>query len=90
MNEVVDLGLPSGTLWSKYNLGVDPNQLSIASNWYGKYLMWGELEEKTDWDEQGTEVLYEWDNYKFGKAFNLTKYCNKSTYGLNGFVDNLT
>ena len=90
MNEVVDLGLPSGTLWSKYNLGVNPNQLSIASNWYGKYLMWGELEEKTVWDEQGTEVLYEWDNYKFGQAFNLTKYCNKSTYGLNGFVDNLT
>ena len=36
MEEVVDLGLPSGTLWSKYNLGVNPNQLSIASNWYGK------------------------------------------------------
>ena len=91
MEEVVDLGLPSGTLWCKYNLGVNQNQLSIASNWYGKYLMWGELEEKTDWDEEGTEVLYEWDNYKFGKnAFNLTKYCNKSTYGLNGFVDNLT
>ena len=91
MKEVVDLGLPSGTLWCKYNLGVNPNQLTIASDWYGKYLMWGELEEKTDWDEQGTEVLYEWDNYKFGKnAFNLTKYCNKSTYGLNGFVDNLT
>ena len=23
MEEVVDLGLPSGTLWCKYNLGVD-------------------------------------------------------------------
>lgn len=26
MNDVVDLGLPSGTLWCKYNLGVDINQ----------------------------------------------------------------
>jgi len=25
MNDVVDLGLPSGTLWCKYNLGVNPN-----------------------------------------------------------------
>jgi len=25
MKEVVDLGLPSGTLWCKYNLDVDPN-----------------------------------------------------------------
>ena len=24
MKEVVDLGLPSGTLWCKYNLGVNP------------------------------------------------------------------
>ena len=26
MEEVVDLGLPSGALWCKYNLGVDQNQ----------------------------------------------------------------
>jgi len=25
MKEVVDLGLPSGTLWCKYNLDVDTN-----------------------------------------------------------------
>jgi len=25
MNKVVDLGLPSGTLWCKYNLGVNLN-----------------------------------------------------------------
>ena len=29
MNDVVDLGLPSKTLWCKYNLGVNPNQLLI-------------------------------------------------------------
>ena len=32
MNEVVDLGLPSGTLWCKYNLGVNQNQLFIAND----------------------------------------------------------
>ena len=26
MEETVDLGLPSGTLWCKYNLGVNPDQ----------------------------------------------------------------
>ena len=25
INDVVDLGLPSGTLWCKYNLDVNPN-----------------------------------------------------------------
>ena len=44
MKEVVDLGLPSGTLWCKYNLDVDPNKLSKAKNWYGKYYAWGETE----------------------------------------------
>ena len=83
MNEVVDLGLPSETLWCKYNLGVDQNQLSKAENWYGDYYAWGELE--------GNKHGFRWTNYKFGKVFaNLTKYCNRSSYGLNRFTDNLT
>ena len=90
-DEVVDLGLPSKTLWCKYNLGVNPNQLSIASDWYGDYYAWGELEEKTGWDGQGSKVLYDWTYYKFGKSFDkLTKYCSNPKYGLNGFTDNLT
>ena len=32
-DEVVDLGLPSETLWCRYNLGVNQNQLSKAKNW---------------------------------------------------------
>ena len=83
MKDVVDLGLPSGTLWCKYNLGVDQNQLSKAKNWYGDYYAWGELE--------GNKPGFRWTNYKFGKAFdNLTKYCNRSSYGLKRFTDNLT
>ena len=42
MEEVVDLGLPSGTLWCKYNLGVDQNQLSKPEDWYGDYYAWGD------------------------------------------------
>ena len=89
MEEVVDLGLPSGTLWCKYNLGVDQNQLSKPNNWYGDYYACGELEpNKTN--EDG-DFYFGWENYKFGKDYNkLTKYCNNYKYGLNGFTDNLT
>ena len=87
MNEVVDLGLPSKTLWCKYNLGVDQNQLSTPEDWYGKYYAWGELEgNKTNKDG---EIYFGWDNYEFGSEHNLTKYCNNPEYGLNGFTDNL-
>ena len=89
MEEVVDLGLPSGTLWCKYNLGVNQNQLSKPEDWYGDYYAWGELEpNKTN---ENRDIYFGWDNYKFGKNYNkLTKYCNKTEYGLNGFTDNLT
>ena len=86
--EVVDLGLPSKTLWCKYNLGVNPNQLSKVKDWNGDYYAWGELEpNKTN--EEG-ELYFDWDNYKFGDYNKLTKYCNNPKYGLNGFIDNLT
>ena len=86
--EVVDLGLPSGTLWSKYNLGVNPNQLSKVKDWNGDYYAYGELEPNKI-NEDG-ELYFEWDNYKFGDYNKLTKYCNNSKYGLNGFIDNIT
>ena len=88
-NEVVDLGLPSGTLWCKYNLDVDPTKLSKVEDWYGRYYAWGELEgNKTN--EKG-EIYFEFDNYKFGNDYDkLSKYCNDPEYGLKGFTDNLT
>ena len=87
-DEVVDLGLPSGTLWCKYNLDVDPTKLSKVEDWYGEYYAWGELEgNKTN--EKG-EIYFEFDNYKFGNDYDkLTKYCNDPEYGLKGFTDNL-
>ena len=80
-DEVVDLGLPSKTLWCKYNLGVDSAQLYKAEDWYGDYYAWGEL-------EPNKSEPY-WDNYKFGNYNKLSKYCNNSKFGLNGFNDNL-
>ena len=86
--EVVDLGLPSGTLWCKYNLDVDSTQLNKAEDWNGDYYAFGELEPNKI-NEEG-ELYFDWDNYKFGDYNKLTKYCNNSKYGLNGFTDNLT
>ena len=94
MNDVVDLGLPSGTLWCKYNLGVNPNQLLIPEDWYGDCYAWGELESnKTDKD--GT-ICFDWSNYKYGgltkklTKYRLTKYCSDPDSGLKHYTDNLT
>ena len=46
MKMVVDLGLPSGTLWSKYNLGAE-NEYD-----YGDYYAWGELTTKSEYSEE--------------------------------------
>ena len=51
-------------------------------DWYGDYYAWGELDPN--------KKKYDWDNYKFGNYNKLTKYCNNSKFGLNGFTDNLT
>ena len=86
MEETVDLGLPSGTLWCKYNLGVNPDQLLTPEDWYGDYYAWGEIEDKSKQDKE-----YNWKTYKFAKnEYNLTKYCNNPKFGLKGFTDNLT
>ena len=74
----VDLGLPSGTKWATCNVGAN------APEEFGNYFAWGETEPKEN---------YLWENYKYmGKSggYCLTKYCNNSTYGDNGFVDNKT
>lgn len=74
--EWIDLGLPSGLLWRAYNLG------ATNPEGYGNYYAWGET---------STKGTYDWDTYAYGSAYNqLTKYCDNSSYGLNGFTDNLT
>ena len=73
----VDLGLPSGTLWATCNVGAD------TPDGYGDYFAWGETAPKN---------TYNWRTYKYcnGNYDQLTKYCDRSDYGYNGFTDNLT
>lgn len=76
-HDYVNLGLPSGTLWATCNVGAD-----ILED-YGDYFAWGETQPK-DW--------YGWSTYQYcmGSGDMLTKYCNNSDFGYNGFTDNLT
>ena len=76
-HEYVDLGLPSGTLWATCNVGASKPED------YGDYFAWGETKKKD---------VYDWDTYKHAKGAidKLTKYCDKSDYGYNGFADTLT
>ena len=71
--DYVDLGLPSGILWATCNVGAD------SPEEYGDYLAWGETTPKSE---------YLWSTYLYGSAANaLTKYCTKTSYGLNGYTD---
>ena len=73
----VDLGLPSGLLWADHNVGAS------SPEDYGNYYAWGETEPK---------IVYDWETYRYanGDFDQLTKYCDNSDYGYNGFTDNLT
>lgn len=56
----VDLGLPSGLLWARTNVGASSDFED------GDYFAWGEIEPKEN---------YSWDTYKWGDApSNMTKY----------------
>ena len=78
-HEYVDLGLPSGTLWATMNVGAN------SPEEYGDYFAWGETTPK-EW--------YDWSTYQWWNggtdAYALTKYCNNSEFGYNGFTDNKT
>lgn len=74
-HDYIDLGLPSGTLWATCNVGASKPEDC------GSYFAWGET---------STKSTYNWSTYKYvnGDYNKLTKYCNKSDYGNNGFTDN--
>ena len=76
-HEYVDLGLPSGTLWATCNIG------ATTPEECGNYYAWGET---------STKDTYDRTTYKYSKGDEdeLTKYCNDSDFGNNGFTDNLT
>lgn len=73
--EYVDLGL--SVLWATHNVGASKPED------YGDYYAWGETETKSG---------YSWSTYKYanGSSDRLTKYCNDSEYGNNGYTDSRT
>ncbi len=78
----VNLDLPTGTLWATCNVGASNPEDS------GDYFAWGETE---PYDENG-KTTFTWKTYKWCKDSNksITKYCTKSDYGYEGFIDNKT
>ena len=67
MEYFVDLGLPSGTLWCKYNLGVDYKKLvknpenSIVNDWTGDFYAFAENTPKPI--KNFTKEFYKYANY---------------------------
>ena len=88
--EAVDLGLPSGTKWANMNVGAN------SETDYGDYFMWGDVAGYGGAVSSGTTAAdgynFNWANYKYcnGSSSTLTKYCNNSSYGNEGFTDALT
>ena len=73
-HEAVDLGL--SVKWATCNVGAD------TPEGYGDYFAWGETELKSN---------YSWSTYEWGNgSHDMTKYCNDSSFGYNGFTDNKT
>ena len=67
---LVDLGLPSGTLWSTTNLGAFKPEDS------GYYYQWGDT---IGWTKEEVEngrkkFASDWSDYKFGSSSNFSKY----------------
>jgi len=66
----VDLGLPSGILWAKYNVG------ATSPEEYGGYYAWGETEEKDSYTSQNYKHL-DYNNQTFiniGSDISRTNY----------------
>ncbi len=74
-HDYVDLGLTSGTRWATCNVGASKPQD------YGNYYAWGETTTKSTYSES---------TYKFGSIAELTKYCNDSDRGKDGYTDSKT
>lgn len=74
-HEFVDLGLPSGTLWAKCNVG------ALSPEDSGLRFAWGEIE---------TKSKFSWGNYKWcSSSTNFTKYTTKTSWTNGKNVDYL-
>ena len=80
-SEYVDLGLPSGTLWARKNIGADKPED------YGWVFQWGDTQGYSY--APGDGKRFEFATYKYcnGVNYELTKYCTTASCGLDGFTD---
>lgn len=67
-HEYVDLGLPSGTLWAKCNVGAE------TETEYGQYFQWGDTHGYTA-TQVGTDKNFSWSDYKYGE-YDITDTTN--------------
>lgn len=72
----VDLDLPSGTLWATMNVGATKPEND------GDHFTWGETAPKN-------EYTWETCTYSEGNYNLITKYCDNSEYGYEGFTDGM-
>jgi len=63
---MIDLGLPSGTLWACCNVGAS------APEQYGNYYAWGETSPKS---------IYNWDTYQYGSSWDNVVYIGSDIAG---------
>lgn len=83
--ELVDMGLPSGTLWATTNIGAN-SPVEV-----GLYFEYGGIEGYSA-EQVGVDKRFSSDfsDYKYANGNNkFTKYCTSSSYGYNGFTDGL-
>ena len=76
-HEYVDLGLPSGTLWAKCNVGAS------KESGYGGYYQWGGIEDFADKEKNCYWVVYPY-------GYDWTKLAKYNTDEELGTVDNKT
>ena len=76
---IVDLGLPSGTLWATTNVG------ATSPEGYGDYFAWGETEPYYNGDSQSPLTL----TWKTGKTagYDWTSYTKFGTRDLSAYPD---
>lgn len=75
--------MPSGLKWADKNVGASkPEEI-------GLYFAWGETEGYTGITD---DKKFNWGDYKYcnGSSTTMIKYCDNSSYGADGFTDNLT
>ena len=92
LNDVVDLGLPSGTIWSTKNVKATSNDsytTEFVDKWYsiGGYYAWGEItayQQKTDWGNHPNKTSYDDNNYYRWYDFSFLGTNVDNTYATGG------